>query len=147
MSQQRCDAESLVEALEVRRAAESTLHRWGVLQQEVERRSAVRAMVRSSRELSQALDKFAGCAAAHADGNHCSSRMDEEVARLEQALGDFVFAMQHAAACSSMTSSPAADVEVPLANARPAHANWLPLRNPALPPIVHAGGDVLARPS
>ena len=134
MSEQRHHAEELVAAMQLADAAKASIRRCGTQEQEVQRRASVRALVRSSRALARVLGRFADCAGPHADGVHSFSRMDAEVAALNEALGDFVFAAQQAAQCDARTA-PATDREVSVPGSpdealSALHANWLPLRWP-----------------
>jgi hypothetical protein len=112
MTEQRHEAEEIVSALDVVGAARASLLRFGIHDLEAERRGAVHAMVRGSRALVTALDRFSECASAHTRGVHCGSGMDSEVKALTEALGDWIFAVRRAATLSRDASRVAGDVEV-----------------------------------
>ena len=138
MSELRHSAEEIVAAMQVAAAAQASIRRHGSQDLEAERRANVRGLVRASRALARELSQFADCAGAHGEGIHCSARMDTEVAALNEALADFIYAARQAGG-----PSPEADkeVDVPLTRSPASdagllalHANWLPLRLPVSPP-------------
>ncbi len=71
--------------------------RFGHAEQEADRRGRIRALVRSSRALAQALDAFVRNAAPHAQGIHCAGDMQRDAEALTQALADWTFSVEASA--------------------------------------------------
>ena len=162
MDEQRQNAEALVATIQLAEAASASIRRCGTQEEEVERRASVRALIRGSRALVRALSQFADGAAAHTDGVHCASRMDDEVRAVKEALTDFVFAARQAAQCNAPMLPSDREVTVPTTGIGSHdttlgafHASWLPLRWPplakrddidVLPPMTDQGHEEVASP-